>query len=616
MFTPMGGRVFLSRDGKKAAATNAMNNNFTVRLWEVPTSKPLGPAIKHEAGVCAVSFSPDGTRVLTVAQWSSQAKARLWDTATRKPLGQAMVHNGGVSAVAFSPDGKKIVMAGPVWGKPPESRIWDATTCSPLGQPMAHDGGVNAVVFSPDGAKIATLGVDIRLWDADSCQRLNLPLKLGRAARSVTFSADGSKLGIAFEDGSAELWNLAMIQQGGSLLLQDGSQSGAASLRNSRPGTNRLPLEPPAGQWLHSRSAITDFAFRPDGKMVATVGEDRKLRLWDVTTRKLSGTARSRNEIVEAMSFSPDGTKLATARTDGTVRLRDPTSGEPFGVPMKNNGRVDALVFSPDSTKLLTVSGREVGLWNVTSGGLLGSDADSDQDSEVTATVFSSDGKLIATADEQGLVRLRDAATFQVLGAPMKHEHAVNAMAFSADSARIATISGNMALLWETAKCQSLGSPMKHDGAVWAIAFSPDDTKIATASADGTARLWDVTTCQPLGPPMTHNDSVRAVAFSADGAQLFTANAVQLRSDTFKALKWNRIWQVPRSLPDDPRLVAANVKVVSGWTEDAGSALRPISTVELDAAWQQALRSPESLDRTSERSSGVRTCVARKRSNF
>ena len=132
---------------------------------------------------------------------------------------------------------------------------------------------------------------------------------------------------------------------------------------------------------------------------------------------------------------------------------------------------------------------------------------------------------------------------------------------------------------------------MKHEGDVNAVTFSADGTKIATASGDplrgtGDVQLWDVSTGKPLGQPRKRDSIVWAVAFSPDGRNIAAAcgdNTV-------------RIWQVPRSLPDDPPWIEAYSQVISGWKEDIDGTLHPISAAEGAVAWREIDNSPAWLE--------------------
>jgi WD40 repeat protein len=78
--------------------------------------------MRHEHGVSAVAFSPDGRTVLTGsavplrAAFRSRGEARLWDAATGKPLGAPLRQNARISALGFSPDGKTVVTGSPEEG--------------------------------------------------------------------------------------------------------------------------------------------------------------------------------------------------------------------------------------------------------------------------------------------------------------------------------------------------------------------------------------------------------------------------------------------------------------------------------------------------------------------
>ena len=65
------------------------SDDNTARLWDARSGKPLGEPLRHEGGVSAVAFSPEGDRVLT---GSSDNTARLWDARSGKPLGEPLRH--------------------------------------------------------------------------------------------------------------------------------------------------------------------------------------------------------------------------------------------------------------------------------------------------------------------------------------------------------------------------------------------------------------------------------------------------------------------------------------------------------------------------------------------
>jgi WD40 repeat protein len=89
-----------SPDGRLALTGS---QDGTARLWEVASSKPLGPPLEHKSEVTCVAFSPDGRLALTGSQ---DGTARLWEVASGKPLGTPLEHEDRVHCVAFSPDGR------------------------------------------------------------------------------------------------------------------------------------------------------------------------------------------------------------------------------------------------------------------------------------------------------------------------------------------------------------------------------------------------------------------------------------------------------------------------------------------------------------------------------
>jgi WD40 repeat protein/serine/threonine protein kinase len=182
---------------------------------------------------------------------------------------------------------------------------------------------------------------------------------------------------------------------------------------------------------------------------------------------------------------------------------------------------VTGVAFSPDGKTLATANmDRIVKLWDISTGRELASFTG--HTNGVRCVAFSPDGATLATSSDDGTVRIWDRATGKPRARLDGHKARIRCVVFSPDGKMLAS-GGETIKLWDLSTGHERATFTGHTDEIEQVSFSRDGKLLASCSLDSTVRLWDLATGQERVVLRGHADQVYGVAFAPKGGVLASA---------------------------------------------------------------------------------------------
>jgi len=263
----------------------------------------------------------------------------------------------------------------------------------------------------------------------------------------------------------------AVVFVSGKSLINASAAGGDFKLVVWNPESNEKPvLLAGHGAQPLCLAVSPDGAFLASGEGGKTKTERFETRIWKLSTGETIAKHDDFDDWITAVAFTQDGKHLLTGLRDGTLVMRNLGDNKSLALP-GHQGRILNIAMLPKQRMVTIGADRRAIVWDLEKKTIV---KDLKLPVESHAGACSPDGATLATADDDGLVRL-----------------------WSIESGEVAELAG-------------------HKGPVHAVAFSLDGTKLLTGGADRSLRLWDLMSGTEILKE-THDGEVRAAAFSADG---------------------------------------------------------------------------------------------------
>ena len=259
---------------------------------------------------------------------------------------------------------------------------------------------------------------------------------------------------------------------------------------------------------------VKALAFSPDGKTVATGGDDKMIYFWDIQTGELTGHIEN-SFSVKVLQFAAGNRILAACGSD--IKLMD---GE--GNLLRTYGGYTTDIWSVSYQQALQriVAGsysKNIRVWDFESGkAVLTLEG---HEKSCLPVCFSPRGNLIASGSLDKSVRIWDAVTGQQRHKMELHTENIFALDFHPSGKYVASASADKTIrLWNAETGEILRTYAGHTGAVFEVRFSADGNHLISCSADRTLILWEMATGRKLYTFTGHTGMVNAVRYSVDNS--------------------------------------------------------------------------------------------------
>lgn len=499
--------------------------------------------------VQAVEFSPDSRYLASTGEDGSLC---IWVATTGELVCKQAFKADKLNALAYSPDGKWLALGGSCGkiflintisistGKIKVEKTFDQHTSSVTGL-VFHPHDCNILISSGNDNKII-------LWNIENGDAFIISQDYHReGASAVAFHPGGHLLASSDYDGNIAIWNMQQLTEPVKVIKKTGPDNPTGH----RAMIYALQFDP-TGEVLASCSldhnihiwdtasweckkilqghtaGIISIAFNPkQPNFLASGGDDFSIRFWDIQNNQILSKKKGTKSGVSYISLSPDEKQFAVASPDGVIGIWNSEQLVCEWYSDFHREYVFQVNFHPRKN-ILVSSSNAFALWNNQTGELLSSQPH-EKGTFYDAAVFSSDGEILITADEHGIIDLWNLENNGHHPPLTYHKSSIYSAIFIPGTNLLATVSDDTFLYVYDIQKEN-GFVFKKSGDFHlCLASDPIGSQLASAGYSGDIHIWNTKTWKrSLLIKKAHTISIQSMAYTRDGNWLVSGGGDNL----------------------------------------------------------------------------------------
>lgn len=423
------------------------SDDNTVKLWDISTGKLIRTFSGHSAGITRVAITKDGRYALS---GSFDKTVKVWELATGRLITTFSGHSDYIRSISIHNDGQHVVSV----GNENILKVWSLLDGSELNSYK----GITSAIVLPDQFVLAVYKNNtIAVFDVLSGQVTNKIVSFTPSVTHVVAFHTGNNIIVGDSEGVLTEWEIA----GGCV--------------NKR--------------YLKHNDKVSSMAISNDDRYIASVSDDKSVKVWDKSTGKLLNAFTGYNTVLQSVAITPDRKYLLCGGHEKLFIQQFPDGLLVSRIGGKF-GWVNSIHVTSDSRyAVLGCSDSKIRVCSLPDGEII-----------KTINVPDSYGMTIAiTPDEKYVIsggsalRLWDLSNGRLIRTFTGHKGRVTDVTVTHNGKYIVSGGEDFTVKkWDLSTGRLVMTCSGHQGTVRSVAVTSDDRYLVSGSEDGTVKIWNL----------------------------------------------------------------------------------------------------------------------------